>query len=123
MAKGEQATEAGNVAKFKVLKKLAPASPGAIKLAARYGASLVCVRHRTDPEKRVRVTTVELIVDSVPIRHKPEQLVAVRLGFGEKALRAAALAEGATWDARAKVWRMPKSVARALGFDRRVVEQ
>jgi hypothetical protein len=123
MAKGEQATELGDVARFKVLKKLSPASPGAIKLAARYGASLVCVRHRTDPDKHTRITTVELVVDSVPIRHKAEPLVAVRLGFGEKALRAAAFAEGATWDAGAKVWRMPMSVARALGVDRRVVKQ
>jgi hypothetical protein len=123
MAKGGEATALHDVAKFKVLKKLAPASPGAIKLAVRYGEALVCVRHRTDPARQTRVTTVELVVDTAPIQHRSEALVAVRLGWGQRALRAAALAEGATWDARAKVWRMPMSVARALGVDRLVVKQ
>jgi hypothetical protein len=108
---------------YRVIKKLSPTSRGAIKLAQRHGPALVCVRHRVDPDRRIRITTVELIVERTPIRARPDPMVGVRLFIGEVRLRAAALAEGAKWDPQHKLWRMPLGVARALGLEGRVVER
>lgn len=43
----------------KVLKKIEPGQPGALKWAQRYGPSLLCVRYRFDPAGTQRLTTVE----------------------------------------------------------------
>jgi hypothetical protein len=112
---------AGEVTQFRVVKKISPSRPGAVKLARHYGESLVCVRHRMDPAGRVRVTTVELIIETTPVRREIDVLVGVQIDFEEHALRGRARAEGATWDREARVWRMPLSVAHALRLQKRVV--
>lgn len=108
---------------LKVLKRLAPSQPGAIKLARMYGDSLVCVRHRTDPEGKSRITTVELIVERTPIRPRTDKVVGVRINYGEPELQSVVKAAGATWDKEAKLWRMPKRVATALNLVQRIREK
>lgn len=54
----------------RVLRKLSPQQVGALKLARRFGDLLVCVRYRHDPDRQVRYTTVELVVDSVTVRRR-----------------------------------------------------
>lgn len=66
-----------------VLKKLSPEAPGAKRLAARYGAALLCVRYREDSQSGKRLTTVELIVDQRPLPTP----VSVRIAFDETELR------------------------------------
>jgi len=95
-------------AKLKVLKKLAPSQPGAKKLAQKYGDALVCVRHRTDAIGRTRFTTVELLVERVPIKPRTDRIVGVKIDYNERALRALARAAGASWDPKARLWRMPR---------------
>ncbi|TWO69814.1 hypothetical protein FN976_18530 [Caenimonas sedimenti] len=101
---------------YKVIKTMAPSRHGALKLAERFGQKLVCVRHRVDPTGTTRLTTVELVVERTPIHRRSDTVVTVRIGFGDRASRAAAIAAGATWDRDAKVWRMPLRVARALNL-------
>jgi hypothetical protein len=103
---------------LRVTKTLSPVQPGAIKLARRYGDALLCVRYRRDAQGLNRYTTVELIVDCTPIdRRRDERPVAVRIGWNQRTLRAAALAQGATWDPKQGLWHMPHRVAKALGLD------
>lgn len=46
-----------------VLKTLRPGDPGTEKLVRRFGERLVVVRYRGNPSRRVRSTTVEIVVD------------------------------------------------------------
>jgi hypothetical protein len=112
---------------LKVSKKLAPTQPGAIKLARHYGDALLCVRRRRSADGRQRLTTVELIVECVPVhavrsggRANPQ--VGVRIGFHETELRARVRAVGSTWDHKSKLWRIRRSFARQLDLLDRVVE-
>lgn len=117
---GPPRTDAG---RYKVVKKLKHWQPGAVKLADRYGDALVCVRHRVDASGRIRATTVELVVERAWVKPRGDAMVAVRLRIGEQHLRVAAMAEGAVYDASARVWRMPRSVAKALDLTTRIVRE
>lgn len=112
-----------DAAKLKVLKKLAPDQAGAKKLAQKYGDALVCVRHRTDPGGGTRYTTVELLVERVPIKPRTDRVVGVKIDFHERALQAVVRAAGARWDPQAKLWRMPRRVAGTLRLHERIVDK
>ena len=82
----------------RVVKRIAPNEPGALKLARRYGNALVCVRYRHDATGQHRYTTVELIVDDAAIvpRGPPEEMVGVRIDPNQSTLLSRAYARGAT---------------------------
>lgn len=98
----------------RVLKTITPEQPGSLKLLRRYGDALVCVRYREDPQRAQRYTTVELVIDRRPFRPKADTLVAVRIDFGEAALRHRARELGAEWNQTKRAWVMPFSVAERL---------
>jgi len=106
----------------RVVKRMAATQPGAMKLARRYGDALVCVRYRHDPDGHHRYTTVELIVDKVPIIRRGSKVVAIRFGFSESELRRQAVAHGAKWNAETGLWDITQSAAKALGLLDRVVQ-
>jgi hypothetical protein len=107
----------------RVTKKYAPSQPGARKLARRYGAALVCVRHRHNLEGTVRYTTVELMVEEVPIgsRTPRGQLLAVRLHRGDPELRHQVIANGGRWDRALGAWWVTRGTATRLRLMDRVV--
>lgn len=109
--------------RFPVIKRMAPQQAGAVKLARRYGDALVCVRYREDPDGLHRCTTVELVVERVPIVRREPRPVGLRLKHNERELRAALLQQGAVWDAAARLWRAPLRTVKALGLVDRVVEK
>ncbi len=47
----------------RVLKTLRPGQAGTKSLVERFGSRLVAVRYRGNPKRRVRSTTVEIVVD------------------------------------------------------------
>lgn len=111
---------------------LRPGQNGTRKLAERFGKRLVRVRYRYDEILRKRYTTVELIVaesdwtprDRKPrATHPPDEMVYVRVAYGEEGLRAKLKALGAIWRPRQKLWELPWGVARGLGIDDRVVRR
>ncbi|MBL8345313.1 MAG: hypothetical protein JNN03_07720 [Rubrivivax sp.] len=102
-------------------KRISPDRDGAKMQSRKHGDKLVCVRHRIDPCTNVRYVTVELVVDAIPIVSRVNEQVTVRIGPSQKTLRADLLAFGARWDNKAKVWRMPRSVARTLRLLRHIV--
>ena len=95
---------------MKTRVSLRPGDKGTRQLVEEYGDSLICVRYRYDPKKRMRYKTVELIVDAKP--YVPENSekyfaeVEVRIDYQEEELRTRAKALGAKWDPERKVWRM-----------------
>ena len=107
----------------RVVKRLAPAQSGALKLTQRYGEALVCVRYRHDERRELRYTTVELVVDAAPIarRASPDEVVLVHIDFANPALQQLARAHGARWDDRRGVWCMTRRIARTLRLVGRIV--
>ena len=108
----------------RVVKRIAPHDPGALKLTRRYGTALVCVRYRHDATGQHRYTTVELIVDDAPIipRGPPDQTVGVRIDPDRPTLRSRAYALGATWDRKSDLWLMPRRLASALRLTSGIVK-
>ena len=106
----------------RVMKKLHPSQPGARKLARVYGDALVCVRYRHDEKGVLRYTTVELVVECMPLVGRTPKVVAVRIGFNETGLQRLAQRHGATWDDRACVWHMTMEMAKKLKLSDRVVQ-
>jgi len=107
---------------------LAPGQNGTKKLLASYGELLVRVRYRYDAERKVRHKTVELIVETAPwapnrrnARREPEDMVAVRIGFVETALREQIKAAGGIWRHKQRLWEVDWKTVRELGLQARVV--
>jgi len=107
--------------RHRVIKTLAPGDRGAIELARLYGDALVCVRHRTDAKGKIRHTTVELLVDSRPVRPRSTRFVLLRLQPHERQLHAVVKAAGGKWDASRRVWRLPSRVASILNLRDKIV--
>lgn len=107
-----------------VVKRLSATQPGALKLARRYGDALVCVRYRHDAQGRHRYTTVELVVDEAPVatRARIDEIVLVQLAFDDAELRQLALAQGARWDAKRRLWSMTRRAAGKLSLVARIVK-
>lgn len=110
-------------ANLRVVKTLSPSSRGAKGLAERYGSALLCVRHRTDPEGKLRFITVELLVDRKPIKPRTDKIVGVRIGMHERSLQSLVRTAGAIWDPGEKLWRMPKRVVGILNLAHRIIEK
>lgn len=106
---------------YRVIKTLAPTDRGAIALAEVYGNALVCVRHRTDAKGKVRHTTVELLVQSQPIKPRTVRTVLVRVEPYERAMHGIVKAAGGVWDSKKRLWRMPSRVVSILNLRDRVV--
>jgi hypothetical protein len=108
-----------------VIKKLGPNQHGALRWAAKFGASLLCVRYRVDAEGGRQYTTVELLVDVGPTPASREEAtpVALRIGYAELDLRQRVKAAGAQWDKQERVWRLSRRQAKALGLLERLVQE
>jgi hypothetical protein len=118
---------------LQVRRTLRPGDPGTHKLVERFGAHLVCVRYRYDPDTRIRMTTVELVVDTALAeprrsRRKPAPappatvaVVRLRIGYHETELRALVKAAGGRWMPEQKVWELLEAEARQLGLEHRIV--
>ena len=122
---GETATSSTTtgtaVSQLRVLPKLSPPTRGALKLARRFSDALVCVRHRGDDRGEYRYTTVELVVERVPVQPRAEMIVWLKVAQREHALQAMVKAAGGRWDPTAMLWRLPKRVATILRLSSRVV--
>lgn len=101
------------VAETKVSKKLLPGQNGTKRYRQEYGAALVCVRYRTDANRR-RYTTVEIVVDeralpgpAIAGELDDGDVIAVRIEYHEAELRARVKQAGAKWDSEQRVWHMP----------------
>ena len=108
----------------RVLKTFPAGAPGAVKLTRRYGRALICVRYRTDASGHFRYTTVELVIEQVPVQHRTAPpMVAVKLAYDEPHLRSQAVKLGAKWNAKTRLWHMPKTAAKALGLTARIMKK
>ena len=102
---------------------------GTKKYVQRYGERLVCVRYLYDAEQGERHKTIELIVETVSwqpaarrARRRDEEMIAVRIGYGESELRERAKRPGAIWRPAQKLWEMRWLDAKRLGIANRIAE-
>jgi len=106
---------------------LRPGQAGTKKLLARYGERLLRVRYLYDEKAERRLKTVELIVETVPwrpakrrARRRDDEIVPVRIAYGEVDLRQRAKRLGAVWRPAQKIWEMRWLDAKRLGISERV---
>ena len=104
-----------------------PGQAGTKKYLKRYGDRLVAVRYLYDADRNCRRKTVELIVDTVPwqsrarsSRRRDEEMIAVKIGYGEVDLRERAKRLGAIWRPQQRLWEMRWLDAKHLGIADRV---
>ena len=101
------------------IKRLRPGAPGTKRLVERFGAALLCVRYRHDPQRNCRLTTVELIVEERP--EKPEKTAWIRVAYNETELRLRVKEAGGTWHSERKLWLVPLKKIKALKLEMRMV--
>lgn len=94
-----------------VIKRLLPGVPGTKRLVERFGDALVCVRYRHDPLRKLRLTTVELIVEERPA--KPEQTAWIRFAYVRGQIKEA----GGIWHAERKLWLLPLRKIKAMKLE------
>jgi hypothetical protein len=100
-----------------------PGQAGTKAYVAEYGERLVCVRYRYDSEARRRYKTVEIIVDEAPWtpKYKPDELVGVRVAYGEVEVGQRLRQAGGIWRRELRVWQLPHARVVELGLTVRIV--
>ncbi|MBL8327911.1 MAG: hypothetical protein JNJ71_03595 [Rubrivivax sp.] len=101
-----KATRSRHLPETRVVKTLRPGKPGTLKLQRRYGADLICVRHRHDPIALYRYVTVELVVSKslVNPRAFARHWHPIRLHVSERNLREQVKSAGGRWDPDSTLW-------------------
>ena len=112
-----------NISTLRVAKKISPETPGALKLAQKFGARLVCVRHRSDDKREWRYTTVELFVEKTKIRPRVDKIVKLMIAPSARDVQDVVRAAGGTWDSRERIWRLSRRVASILKLTNHIVEK
>ncbi len=83
---------------------------GTRRLVEKYGDALLCVRYRYDEKRRVKLKTVEIIVEeksSTPfLRYRDTDVVSVMVPYTERGLRQILKTAGGRWDPEEKLWRV-----------------
>ena len=122
-----------------------PGDKGTKRLLDRYGARLLFVRYRYDPQSQRMLTTVELIVSQRPVRRRRlppadtspspsepvhttpsvattrSEHVGLRVAAREHWLRDKVRAAGGHWDPRRALWILPAAQAARLRLPSRLI--
>lgn len=115
---------------MEVIKTLKPGQDGTKYYQNKFGERLICVRYRRDKNKKLRYTTVELIMDEGPIRPYPvpdselypNKLVWIKVFYTEVDYQNRIKQIGGTWDNDRKIWKLPFHKVKALGLESRIVK-
>jgi len=105
-----------------------PGHRGAKKFLAQYGDRLVCIRYRSDEQRRKRFKTVELIVAEwpwtpPPPRRTDDSVVWVKVAFSERELGQHVKDAGGVWHLDKQAWALRYERALALGLRERIIEE
>jgi hypothetical protein len=93
-------------------------------LQEKYGDALLCVRYRYDDARRVKMKTVELIVDERPLdipRFLDDDIIPVSVSYEEVELREQLRKMQARWDSRIKMWFVPYGLIRGTELESRIM--
>jgi hypothetical protein len=92
-----------------------------------YGDRRVCVRYRSDEQRRKRFKTIELIVEEWPWTPPPPRrtdtsVVLVKIKFSERGLRQYVKDAGGVWNPDKQAWALRYGQALALGLRERIMK-
>ena len=109
-------------------RKLTPGQPGTKKHDKQYGKSLVCVRYKYDINRKEKIKTIELIVESAPwepgTRHIPKnKIMAVQIDINEMELHNKVKSLGGKWDHKNRVWKLSFESIKILNLENRIVNK
>ena len=106
---------------LRVTKTLWPPQAGTLRHSATHADQLVCVRYRRDASGLVRYTTIELLIDTAPVksRRAREQVFDVCIAYREQALRAQVKKIGAKWVAERGMWELTGGALQQLNLTHR----
>lgn len=111
---------------MKIGKVLKPGQAGTKKWVEKFGEDLICVRYRYDTIRRLKLKTVEIIVEqddwnmnSQRIPHN--KMIPIQVNYEETNLRKLVKSAGGRWDRDKKVWKLPYREIIQLGLEDRVV--
>jgi hypothetical protein len=110
---------------MKTYAHLKPGQSGTLRLHAKYGDALLCVRYRYDAERHIKTKTVELIIEERPAgksRRRDDDVVAVTVAFEEAELRQLLRKFRGTWDPKRKQWFGTYGLIRGTPLEARIVE-
>lgn len=118
---------------MKVIKTIAPGSPGTQRYLHAWGKQLIAVRYPEDVGKGKVLTPLEIVVDKRPklprncqqqgyLAARAKSLVALRIGFHEKSLQSQLKNAGGRWNAKHKLWITTYEIAISLGLKTRIQE-
>ncbi len=113
-------TQAKDLDRWRVAKKIKPSQRGAIKLARVHGKELLCVRYRESPDGTERLTTIELIVERAVIQKRDDPVVSFKIKLEEVELRRLAQAKGAKYDGKNFMWKLTRSEVIRMGLKNRI---
>ena len=117
----------GRPATSRVRLHLKPGQKGTKQLLAQYGDRLICVRYRYDAQRKKRLKTVELLVAERDWEPRPrfadDQIVGLRVAFGDVAVRTQVKQAGGTWNPERRVWQLRYDRVVALGLNSRIVDE
>lgn len=111
---------------MKSYNHLKPGQKGTRRLVEQYGDALLCVRYRYDVKRRVRLKTVEIIVDERPdhsTHFNDGDIVPVTVNYEEIELREQLRALRARWDAQLKLWFVPYRLIHGTALESRIVAE
>ena len=105
-----------------------PGQPGTINLLKKYGESLVCVRYRYDLKRKMKIKTVELIIEEGPWECNPKKtpwnkIIPLKIDYGEIELRKIVKAAGGKWNKGKRVRELPFNKVKSLGLKERIIIQ
>lgn len=112
-----------NPSSTQVLKTLRAGSAGTLRMTRIYGKQLLYVRHRLDPSRRLRLTTIELVVATrraMPYLQN-KALYPLRVHWKDQTVRQRLIDAGAEWDHARKVWWLAGFKIRSLKLVDRVM--
>ena len=109
-------------------RKVAPDQQGAKRLLDPSSLQLVCVRCRSERQKRKRFNTIELIIEEAPwsppsTKISGETQVGIHGVFKEIELQRQVKQAGGKWNPGRRVWEMRYDRAVALGLKDRIEQR
>jgi hypothetical protein len=107
-------------------RTMMPGDPGSKKWIKQYGDKLICIRYRYDAKRKMKVKTVELIVEEKQHQFNCQKIphnkkVQIRVKYGEIQLGQLVREAGGIWNKDEKVWELPYGQVKALGLANRMV--
>jgi len=95
-----------------------------MRLKEKYGDALLCVRYRYDEIRRVKLKTVELIVEERPLeipRFRDDDIVPVSVAYDEVELREQLRKMRSRWDGEIKMWFVRYGLIRGTELESRIM--